>query len=351
MIAVAFLFQACTVFSLGALILARFGKKGPLSWTLAVPMGYLALFTVYEILALPLTLLQVPLRVLTVLLALCMAAAIGCALYFCRPQIQEMNRRIPSLLSKHGIVMAVLAGCVLLQLWIVLVYVDYSVDAGYYIAKSATDAYTNTIGFYSPTTGATLHYLNVRYLTACFPDYNAAMAQLFGISAILQAKKIVPLISVVVSNMIIYRTGLALFKRNPRLAGLFTFFWSIIRYWSGTLYTDGTFFFTRTYEGKALLAGIIIPAALYAYLVLWQDPSRTELRIMLICTSIAGVCFSSTSLILLPFLLGAGSLTLWLRRRNRREFFWAVLTLLPVVLALGLYLLFKMNILSAAIRR
>ena len=206
------------------------------------------------------------------------------------------------------------------------------------------------MGLYEPTTGTALRSLNLRYLFSCFPDYNAAMAQLTGAPAILQAKKIVPLIAVAVSLLIFYRIGLKLFARNPKAAGLFVFFVSIIRFWSGTLFTGGTFFITRTYEGKALLAGVVIPAAIYAFLVLFDDPSRTELRFLLLAASVSGICFSSTSLVLLPLLLGAGRASLLLRRRNKKELLWAVIILLPVLCALGMYGLFKLHVLSAAIR-
>ena len=349
-VAAAFCLQAFAILILGAGLCRLFAPRRPLSWSLAVPFGFLGLFTLTEVLALPLTLLQVPLSVFTFLLTVCLLAAAAVILVRRRTDIKAMFVRLPRLITAHGAAGLLMAAAAAFQLWITFVYVDYSVDAGYYVGKAATDAWTNRMGLYEPTTGTALRSLNLRYLFSCFPDYNAAMAQLTGAPAILQAKKIVPLIAVAVSLLIFYRIGLKLFARNPKAAGLFVFFVSIIRFWSGTLFTDGTFFITRTYEGKALLAGVVIPAAIYAFLILFDDPSRTELRFFLLAASVSGICFSSTSLVLLPFLLGAGSASLLLRRRNKKELLWAVIILLPVLCALGMYGLFKLHVLSAAIR-
>ena len=333
-VAAAFCLQAFAILILGAGLCRLFAPRRPLSWSLAVPFGFLGLFTLTEVLALPLTLLQVPLLVFTFLLTACLLAAAAVILVRLRAVIKAMFVRLPRLIKAHGAAGLLMAAAAAFQLWITFVYVDYSVDAGYYVGKAATDAWTNRMGLYEPTTGTALRSLNLRYLFSCFPDYNAAMAQLTGAPAILQAKKIVPLIAVAVSLLIFYRIGLKLFARNPKAAGLFVFFVSII----------------RTYEGKALLAGVVITAALYAFLVLFDDPSRTELRFFLLAASVSGICFSSTSLVLLPFLLGAGSASLLLRRRNKKELLWAVIILLPVLCALGMYGLFKLHVLSAAIR-
>ena len=101
-VAAAFCLQAFAILILGAGLCRLFAPRRPLSWSLAVPFGFLGLFTLTEVLALPLTLLQVPLSVFTFLLTACLLAAAAVILVRRRTDIKAMFVRLPRLIKAHG---------------------------------------------------------------------------------------------------------------------------------------------------------------------------------------------------------------------------------------------------------
>ena len=64
--------------------------------------------------------------------------------------------------------------------------------------------------------------------------------------------------NVVTANLIIYQIGKRLFDGNRKKADLMLVFVCVLQLFCGTIYPPELFFFTRSYEGKAILANIAI---------------------------------------------------------------------------------------------
>ena len=226
--AVGFVLQLAVFFCAGSLLM-NFLKMKKEAMT-AVIIGYLAYFAVFELLAVPMTLLLVPLKVLAAVWAVFLAAVCLFAIvrlhkqWIC--QLKEFFAGTGKMFREHsGWLLPALAAAVL-QCLIVILYQDSTQDAAYYVGTVSTSVYTDTLGRYNPFTGQAISAFSARYVFSAFPMNNAVWCVITGLPALIQCKIVMSLINVLVANGIIWQTGRQLFggeKKTGRSDGLSCF--------------------------------------------------------------------------------------------------------------------------------
>ncbi len=113
-----------------------------------------------------------------------------------------------------------------------------------------------------------------------------------------------------------------------------------------SIYTNETFFLTRTWQGKAVAGSLVIP--MLFLLLLWLFAGEKEERkqnagiwIMFVCLNMtAGLC-SSIAVFLLAILLGAAAFCLMIVERDVRIPVKLGLTCIPNAVYVLLYLMLK----------
>ena len=228
---------------------------------------------------------------------------------------------------------------VLIQQLIVFNHIDNSADASYYIGKVSTDVYTNTMGHYDPYTGEALTKLDSRRIFACFQEYNAVISQFFNIHPLKQAKLIMPQILALLTSILYYHIGLLFFNDNKKKSDLFVFFVLILDIFSYTEYTNATFLLTRTYEGKSILANIIIPGLIYCFLLLWKNQQEKLTQILLLLIAFSSCIFTSSSMLIVPVGLTAGMLPWIVKERQWKKLLIYILCIIPNLFVCVTYLL------------
>lgn len=111
--------------------------------------------------------------------------------------------------------------------------------------------------------------------------------------------------NVVTANLIIYQIGKRLFDGNRKKADLMLVFVCVLQLFCGTIYSSGTFFFTRSYEGKAILANIAIPSVLMCAVWYLQEKNSRNVWIILFVTAVSALTFSGSAIIF-PIVIAAG---------------------------------------------
>lgn len=305
------LVQLTVFFACGSLFMKIVKMKQEAS--LAVIIGYLLYFSVFEVVAIPVTLLWVPLRTFSVGWGVFSGVMVILAAVFLWKQWKKQIQGVPDIWEEHSWMFALAAAVILLQCLIVALYQDTTVDATYYVGTVSASVYTGTINRYNPYTGVILSKFPARYIFSAYPTHNAVWCDLLGVHPIVQAKVVMSMINVLVSNLIIYQIGKRLFDNEKKKADLMVCFVCLLQLFSYTIYTPGTFFFTRAYEGKALLANVAIPAVLYCCIWFWQK-SEANMWVVLFLVSLSAVAFSGSSIILAAA-IGVGILpTIFMRK-------------------------------------
>lgn len=337
------LLQTTVFFCIGSLLMRGLRMKSDASFALI--LGYLTYFAVFEFLAVPMTLIWAPLKTLSMVWAVILGAVVFAALVFMRKQWISQIKRIPSLIKDHSWMLLAAGAVILLQWLIVVFYQDTSVDAAYYIGTVNTSVYTGTLGRYNPFNGNPLTRFPIRYVFSAYPMHNAVWCFLLGNHALVQSKIVMSVINVLIANLVIYQIGKALFHEQKKQADLMMVFVCLLNLFSFTIFTTGTFFFTRCYEGKAILGNISIPMVLLCSLWLWYRPRERGVWPVLFLTAVSALTFSGSSIIF-PAVLSAGILPVAVMKKKYGLLLPYALCLLPSVFYAAVYFCAKAGLLT-----
>lgn len=345
------------VFYAAGIVLARILKiKGDCSLTFI--LGYLVYFAVFELVIVPMTLKWVSLTAAAYIWAGIMSLVI-CAAVICTIKKQRRIRAgqtetcngifgsISEIWKNHSVMIILAGAVVLLQCLIVIFYEDTTVDAAYYVGTVSTSVYTDTLGRYNPFNGAIQKAFQARYVFSAYPMHNAVWCRLLGIHPIVQAKQVMSCMNVVTANLIIYQIGKRLFDGNRKKADLMLVFVCALQLFCGTIYSSGTFFFTRSYEGKAILANIVFPVVLMCALWLYEEKEDRRVWAVLFITAVSALGFSGSAIIL-PAAVLAGMVPVMRMKRKLSGLPYCILCMVPSVLYAGVYFACKLGLLSLA---
>lgn len=331
--------QLAVFFSMGSLLMKALKMKENASFALI--MGYFLYFSVFEIIVVPMIILWVPLRSFSIGWGIFLAAVAVSAVMLLWKQWKGQLTGMPAVFQKHSWMLLLAAAVILLQCIIVVLNQDVAMDAAYYVGTVSTSVYTGTMERYNPYTGALLRYFNKRYVFSGYPMHNAVWCELLGLHPVVQTKVIMPVINVLTANLIVYQLGKILFDDHRKKADLMVCFVCVLQLFSDTTFSTGRFFFTRSYEGKALLANIAIPAVLYCCIRFWKREEE-KLWILLFLASLSAVTFSGSSIIAAAG-IAAGILPVLCWRRQFSKLIPLGICILPEAVYLLLYYAVKLG--------
>lgn len=347
---IGFVLQTMIFFAAGRLVFRVLKLKEDIS--LQLILGYLAYFAVFEVLFTPMTLLWVPLSTAAGIWGVVMAATVFGAFLCIRGDRrstpgQAVGTKAEAVWKQHSVMLLILGAVILLQCLIVIFYEDITVDAAYYVGTVSTSVYTNTLGRFDPFRGGALKNFQARYVLSAYPMNNAVWCRLLGIHPIVQAKIVMSCENVILANLVIYQIGKRLFGKNRQKADLMVLFVCVLQLFCGTIYSAGTFFFTRSYEGKAILANIIFPVVLMCALWLYEeDENRTVWKVMFLA-AVSALGFSGSAIIL-PAAVLAGMVPVMLRKRKFSDLPYCILCMVPSAAYAAVYFACKFGLLSLA---
>ncbi len=333
-----FLLQLYLFFSFGLLI-NKLGKLKLQSMTMTLFLGFSGFFCLFGVVAIPMIFNFLPLSTLTytTIVIICIILVVSLCINF--KQYSTLIKDAIKKIIAHSYFIIVLFVSVFLLELIVFSHIDWSADASYYIGKVSTDVYTNTMGQYSPYTGQILAELDSRRIFACFQEYNAVIAQFFNIHPLKQAKLIMPQLLVLFTAILYYNIGIQLFNNNRKKAALFVGFVVLLDIFSNTAYTNANFLLNRTYEGKSILANIIIPGLFYCFLLLWKNGNNRTTAFLLLTISFSSCIFTASSMLIVPVSLTVGMIPWILKERKWKQLIVYSLCIAPNLFVCMMYLL------------
>lgn len=350
---VAFVLLFMVPFFLGSLLLHLFGRResGLAARTLA---GYLLMFTIFEMLTVPMTLLRVPYHVLVYAVGSVYAALCLTAIWKCHGEIgQEVRKAVKSSLKQPWTIYAA-AFLVLMQALAYVFFMTTDLDDAYYVAAATTAIHYDTLFLNSPYTGMAVETLNLRYVLSPFPMFLAFISSCSGLQPAVMAHTVLPVFLVSLAYMVYYLLGRILFaakadtgevsgrRECTRQSGLFLCLLSLIHissYYS--VYTQGTFLLIRIWQGKAVLASVLLPCLFFlSYKAMTQYREKGDWIMLFLCST-SCVLVSSMGVALAPVMLGIMGLLFGVFKGKWRYVWNLILCCIPCVVIGALYLILK----------
>ena len=108
-----------------------------------------------------------------------------------------------------------------------------------------------------------------------------------------------------------------------------------------SLYTTETFAMTRTWQGKGLMAGMVIPALFLSLLYLAQETTSQGMWMLFICVCVSAVFATSTSFMIIPTMTGIAGVLIGIRKKSLRFAVELFLCCVPCLLLAVCYFIVK----------
>lgn len=306
--------------------------------------GYVIMFGLFEIIALPLIFLRQPLSLLVLVYG-------GALLAVSVVSLWKNSRRIPVIAKTVIQAVKRFTACVWTQLLIiagqVLFYMRYQYhnsDDAFFVASATTSLATDTIFAYSPYTGTLYEKLPSRYVLSPFYAFTAVVSKMTGIHPTVIAHTVFMILFLLLSYAVFALLGRILFSGSMEKLGYFLILVSALHIFSAySERTGGLFLLIRLWQGKAVLAGILLPMVLYmAMRVFFDSQNGNAADFLLLFFLMCACCMvSSMGVILGAVMLGiCGILYAWKQKRVR-PLLNTALCCLPNLLCAGIYLLIR----------
>lgn len=245
------------------------------------------------------------------------------------------------------------------QLYKAAAYASFDGDDAYYVAASLIAQQADTMYTILPLTGRHTG-LDIRHAMAVFPMWIAFVADKSRIHATILSHSLMPFVLIPLTYLSYYEIGSRLFRQRAGtrrdgksgedifcrenlpvfmiLMAMFQIFGNV------SIYTNETFFLTRTWQGKAVAGSLVIPAFLWLFLLLYDGAAREKRRteagvwLLLVCANItAGIC-SSIAVFLVSILMAVTGLCLAFVARDFKLLFKMGAACIPNAVYVLIYL-------------
>ncbi len=234
------------------------------------------------------------------------------------------------------------------QLYIAVFYEYYDGDDAYYIATSVLTDTFDTMYLRDAYTGYS-YSLDARHALSPTPIYQAWLSRLSGIHPAVIAHSVLSAVWLVFMYGIYGQIGnrlLPITKSAGRAKSNFRpVFLILTAVWFAfgniSLYTSETFAMTRTWQGKGMMAGMILPALFLCLLSLARDRVSPGVWMLYECVLVSAVFATSVSFMLVPTIVGAAAALIGWKKKSVRAAAGTFACCVPCLLLAVCYLVVK----------
>lgn len=266
--------------------------------------GYLLLFAMMEILVLPMILLKMPLHVLTAVYGSLAAgfAVAGLLLW----KKKNRNKNLLKKMERPSIYFWMAVLVILLQVLMCAAMAHMDADDCFYVAAATTDVHTDSIFAVDPYTGCEYRILPRRYVLSPFPVFLAVVSQLSGgLHPAIMAHMIFPVIFLPMAYLVQYCLGEKWFSGERKAKDIYLLLAACICSFSGySVYNAGNFQMVRIWQGKAVLASVLLPYLICLCISMLLEEQRKNSWTALLLANISCCLLSSMGIILAPIMTG-----------------------------------------------
>lgn len=230
------------------------------------------------------------------------------------------------------------------QMFMFVRMASFDGDDAYYVVQSLLTQQTGTLYRILPYTGLSTS-LDLRHSLAVFPIWLAYHGKISGVHTTILCHQLIGLAIIPLVYVIYLEIGRVVLKKERKKLPIFMIFIAIMQIFGNvSIYTGSTFFLTRTWQGKSMLANVCIPAIIWLFLMIFDSENEAEeMRLgfwfSLFSINIVAAMCSTASVFLLAMLIGLTGLVLSLTQKNVQILLKLIVTCIPLVIYGALFLL------------
>lgn len=316
---------------------------------MAYACGWFVSFFLFELTAIPFILLQKSFRMLVAIYTAVFGAAIVYSVLSGRRVFIDFIKNIKKIRTMPFLVIIgwlLVFGLIGAQMVYTVQFAYWDGDDAYYIATAVLTDTFDTMYLRDAYTGY-IYPLDIRHALSPTPIYQAWLSRLSGIPPAAVAHTILAPVWLLfmycifgqIGNRLLYKNKDA--KKNRRnyrpVFMLLIIVW--FAYGNVSLYTAETFIMTRTWQGKGLMAGIVLPALFLCIMYLASDKVTKGVWLLFVCVIVSAVFATSISFMLVPTVVGLAAIMIALRKKDIKIAVLMMVCCLPCLVLGGCYLL------------
>lgn len=324
------------------LLFTRFVEEEKNNLLFHMASGYMIMFGLFEIVALPLIWQRQSLSLLIGIYGGILLVLSVISLIWNVKRLPEIFKDTVCSIKNFTFCiwaqLAVIAG----QIWIYSRYQYANADDSFYVAAATTALSTDKIFAYNPYTGALYEHLPSRYVLSPIYAFTAAISKVTDTHPAILTHSVFMILFLLLAYAVYALLGRALFSYNMEKTGYFLVLLSALNIFAAySEQTSGLFLLVRLWQGKAILAGILLPMILYLGIRIFMLEGRRADWILLAVVLCACCMVSSMGIMLGAIMLGIlGILFAW-KQKSIRLLFYSALCCLPNLLCAVIYLVIR----------
>ncbi len=327
------LIEAVLVLYLSFLLLGKSIIRSEDSLPEKLVMGFLGVLAIMQLLAIPLIFTYSKfslLRFLTIF-----AIILVCAVHHLVRVLSKAknvngkgySERVPYT-KKEKILFGIAVLMIVGQLAVVLLFTHTDADDAFYVATAVDSVNTDKMYRIDPHTGDFISSFPVRYVLSPFPMFYSVIGSLFKLSPTIVAHLIVPILAIPLCYTVSYLLGMAFFQEKREKALFMTMIVSVLMLFQGaTGYETGSFLLLRSWQGKSILATVIIPYVIYLYIRNADQGVQLWIKITIVILASSNV--SSMGIMLTPIVVMIMGIVSSLTTRRWRPIVGSALSCIP----------------------
>lgn len=285
------------------LFLLRFFKKENTNLFLAFIIGYMLEFAICQIVTVPYIYMEKTLTELMNILIKITTIICGLSIIINLTKIKDIFIAIFKYIKETPKLLAILAIVLIgVQVYSYVGYMHIDDDDSFYVGTATVAVQTDSLFKYSAATGEEdVENQLSRYRLGPFPIYLAAISKAIDIHPAIVAHTILPIVFVPLIYMIYGLIGNELFKKDKKQVYCFLMIMCIINIWGNySVRTTFTFFLIRIWQGKAILASMILPLIVLLFIKAEKNDYKFNYCLILFITILAGNLTTTMGIALPP---------------------------------------------------
>ncbi len=339
---------AAAFLSFGSLLTVRKNGK-EFSFSRTALYGFFLYHVAFQVVTIPLMLLEQPLSLLTKIWTVILFMVILIALICCgKTWVRAGVRNIKGLFGDEKWNWVPVIVTLISALVVSVLYVSFW-DATYYVGQVSFSVYTDTINLVDPLSGEFLEFFDWKHGLATYQMEDAVMCRLTGIHPLIETKTIMVIVISVLTNLIYYQLGRCLFHGKKSAVAVFMLLTLAVNFCTYSAYSTSNFLFFRTYEGKAITGNLTIPFILLLMLELYRDGESRRQWLSFLLVAWGAVALASSAMFLVPTALAAGLIPYGIWKRRPQVWGKMILVMIPCLIVILCYLLNRLGWLTLAV--
>lgn len=306
--------------------------------------GWFVSFFLFELTAVPFILLEQSFTALVVVYTCIVTAVLVLSLWRGRSlwngyleEIKEIREMPQSV--KLG--WAAFFLIVLFQMAYAVLYEYYDGDDAYYIAVAVLTDKFDTMYLRDAYSGY-IRPLDTRHAFSPTPIYQAWLSRLSGVAPAVVAHSVLAPVWLMFMYCIYGQICSRLLWNRKKYKPFFMILIAVwFMYGNISLYTTETFVMTRTWQGKGMMAGMVIPALFLSLIYLAQDNVSQGMWLLLICVCMSAVFATSISFMVIPTITGIAAVIIGIRKKSVKFAAELFLCCAPCLMLAACYMIMK----------